>query len=164
MSSPLALKVAELASHDVGQRETDGPNDSPRIRQYLRTTAAKYGSPYCISAICTWVNEAVCEFNQARTLNLRFSASCLSFWALNESLRFAKHLLRPDRLPCIGIEDHGNGHGHAYIVVGMDEDTGALQTIEANTSPKGSREGGGVYALNIRNVKDEKLLGFVAIR
>jgi hypothetical protein len=143
MASDLARATAVQASHDVGQRETDGPNDSPRIRQYQATTNAQPGSPYCASAICTWVQEA--GFRLGCTPNLRFSASACKLYFLNPGRTILSHALTTDDIPCIGVLDHGGGKGHAYLAVGYDSATGQLQTIEANSNGGGAREGQGVF-------------------
>ena len=161
MASDLARAAAVQANHDVGQRETDGPNDSPRIRQYHATTGAAPGSPYCASAICTWVQEA--GFRLGCTPNLRFSASACKLYFLNPGRSILPHSLTLEDIPCIGVLDHGGGKGHAYLVVGYEPATGGLVTIEANSNGAGSREGQGVYALNIRSVHDHNLLGFVRV-
>lgn len=69
-------------------------------------------------------------------------------------------------MPCIYVEDHGKGLGHTGIVVGFDPATGRFQEIAGNTTTKATREGGkqqGVHALDVRTIRDPRLLGFVQI-
>ncbi len=164
MATDLARKAAEIASRDVGDREALGPNDSMRIRQYLHTVGLPIGKgyPYCAAAVCTWVLEAGFELGQP-DFNFNFSGSALSLGHKNQDLcHFPKDLV-PDMIPCVGVEDHGNGKGHAYLIVGMDQD-GNLQTIEANTNVAGGREGDGVYAKDTRSMHDKKLAWIVEIK
>lgn len=158
MATDLARKAAELFSHDVGQREIT-KNDSPRIRVYQSFVHIPPGSPYCAAAISTVINEA----GQANGVVPRFrkSGSALSLLRLNASLVFQN--LTEDDIPCIGIYRHDAIHGHAVMIVGYDPATGKLQTIEANSNGTGSREGQGVYALDIRNIKDIQLAGLIRI-
>jgi hypothetical protein len=163
MASELARKTAEVANRDVGIRE-DPPNSNrgPTIAEYHRTVGLAPGDPYCIAAICTWIKRAAMELTV--TFRVVFSGSTMSFWKRNVGMRIEPRDLTPDDLPCVGLLVHDDGvHGHAYLAIGLDEQTGHIQTIEANTNPAGSREGGGVYALNIRKLKDPRLLGFVRI-
>ncbi len=159
-TTDLARKTVEIAHKDIGQRETDGNNNSPRIRQYLATVGLAPPNPYCASAVSTWVKEAAAELGIKPTF-LR-SGSALGLFHNNPTLRFTE--LTPSDIPCIGINEHADHiHGHAFLIVGLDEETGTLQTIDPNSDPKGSREGGGVWALNIRNTKDVERKGYVRI-
>lgn len=161
-ANDLARKTAEIAGHDIGQRETDGQNDSPRIRVYGKTVGIAPPLPYCAAAVSTWVMEAnqVC---QVKPLLLKVSASALGLYFKNPWLRIDKEELTADDLPCIGVIDHCGGKGHAFLIVGMD-DAGKLQTIEANSNGAGSREGQGVYALDIRNKADQDIIGMLRIQ
>ncbi len=155
----LAQKTAELASHDVGEREVH-TNDSPRIRQYQATVHLAPPSPYCAAAVSTWVREAATELKINHTL--KFSGSALGLWNSNPELQFND--LTASDIPCIGIHEHADHvHGHAFLIVGMDESTGQLQTVDPNSNPQGGREGIGVFALNIRFVDDQELKGYLRI-
>jgi hypothetical protein len=144
-ATDLARKTAEMASHDIGIRET-GRNSGKRIKQYLATVGLKPGQPYCIAAVCTWIKEAAAAGGVKQ--ELLFSPSCLRFldYAVKTHHAFLPSELTPGMLPCVFIIDHGKGKGHAGLVIGIDEEGKALDTIEANTNPLGSREGDGVYA------------------
>lgn len=65
------------------------------------------------------------------------------------------------------MDSAARGHSprdrYLYLAVGLDETTGHIQSVDPNSNPKGSREGGGVYALNIRTLDDAQLLGFIRI-
>jgi hypothetical protein len=158
MTTDLARKVAELASHDVGEREIT-QNDSPSIRQYQAYVGLWPGDPYCAAAISTWIHEAALANGVIPAF--RKSGSALSLLRLNAGLVFQR--LTPNEVPCVAIYRHDSIHGHAALVVGYDTTTGKFQTIEANSNGAGSREGQGVYALNIRSVQDVQLAGFIRI-
>lgn len=160
-ATDLARKTEEVAARDIGERETDGDNDSPRIREYQGWTGAKPNSPYCASANSLWVHEAATELGV--TPAFKKSARALGLWEKNEGLRIAPADLTPADLPCIGILDHDGVKGHAYLAIGWDQASGKIQTIDPNSNPKGSREGGGVYNLNIRSINDAQLKGFIRI-
>lgn len=159
--STLAEKTAELASHDVGERETDGTNDSPKIRQcYLAYLGLTPPSAYCASACSWWVHSGALVLGV--TPLFKKSGSAVHLYEINAALTFTK--LTPVDLPCIGINrDPDRIHGHAFLIVGMDEATGRLQTIDPNSNPNGGREGTGVWALNVRNTNDALRLGYIRI-
>ena len=87
-------------------------------------------------------------------------------WERNRTHQIAPQDLTVDDVPCVYVEDHGNGKGHVGIVVGFDPSTGRYQEVAANTTDKGSREGGnlqGVHALDRRTIHDDQLVGFLRI-
>src|SRR5581483_4223432 len=87
--------------------------------------------------------------------------SALGLWDHNPDLRIAPDQITPADLPVIGInEDADQVHGHAFLVVGLDEATGKLQTVDPNSNPAGGREGTGVWMLDIRNVRDANRRGY----
>lgn len=159
MATELARKTAELANHDVGERESLGKNDSPRIRVMGRTCNVKPPAPYCACAVCTWIQEAAQELGWP--VRFRKSARAMGLAENNPTLRHDPHVLEPDMIPCVGVIDHGGGTGHAFLIIGMS-DNGDLQTIEANSNGAGARDGQGIYALNIRHVKDLKWIVEIA--
>jgi len=162
LATELARKTAEIANRDVGIRETPpNSNRGERIDEYHSTTHTPLGSPYCAAAISTWILEASVELKIQRAF--RGSASALALWSYNIEASILPRELVPGHLPCVGIIDHGGGKGHAYLAVGCDFLTGEIQTIDPNSNPAGSREGGGVYALNIRKLGDNGLKGFIRI-
>ncbi len=160
-ASDLARATEQIAARDIGERETDGNNDSPRIRVYQAYTGADANSPYCASACSLWVKEG----GEAIRRKPRFkkSARALGLWERNPDLRVLPQDFDPSELPCICILDHDGTKGHAYLAIGFDEETGLFTTIDPNSNPKGSREGGGVYLLNIRSIEDAQLLGMLRI-
>lgn len=160
-ASELARTTEQIANQDVGERETDGPNDSPRIREYQGYTGAKPNSPYCASANSLWVHEAGVKLGVKP--KLKKSARALGLWERNLDLQIKPEDFTAACLPCIVILDHDGTKGHAYLAIGYDEVTGKIQSIDPNSNPAGSREGGGVYLLNIRSIHDKQLKGMLRI-
>jgi len=165
MASELARKAAELAARDLNVREQpDGSNDSPRIRQYLFNVGIREPASYCAAAVSTWILEAGNALGVFPRIKTTGGAQRLYF--LNSKLAIFARDLTPDDVPCVYVENHGGGLGHAGIVVGFDPETGRFQDISGNTTDKATREGGtgqGVYALDKRSIHDARLLGFVRI-
>ncbi len=160
-ASDLARKVAELASADIGVKEK-GQNKGKRIEQYQAAAGIKPGQPYCIAAICCWIREAAKELNRPVVNLLSPSAMRFLEYARKQGYQIYPFDIQPEDLPCVGIIDHGGGKGHAFLIVGLNEDTGALQTIDANSNAMGVRDGQGVVALDGRHqLKD--LAGAVRI-
>jgi hypothetical protein len=159
-ATDLARKTEEIAARDVGQRENPS-NRGPRIDQYQAYTSIVLGSAYCASACSLWVHEAAIELSIIP--QFQKSGSALHLWANNPDLQFTT--LTPADLPCVGINEHDDHiHGHAFLIVGMDEATGQLQTIDPNSDPHGSREGTGVWQLNVRNTADAQRKGYLRIQ
>jgi hypothetical protein len=149
-ANDLARKTAEIASRDIGVREK-GKNDGKRIRQYQAAVGIKPPQPYCIAAVCCWIKEACAAL--AVQHQILFSPNCLRFleYARKTGHAMMPSELGPEHLPCVGIIDVGKpgGDGHAFLIVGMDDD-GSLHTIEANSNDAGARDGQGVVALDGR--------------
>lgn len=161
-ANALAKKTAEVANRDNGVVEVPkNSNDGPRIRQYQEYTGAPYNSSYCASACSLWVHDASIELSV--TPAFKKSARALGLWERNVTLQIKKEDLTPEMLPCIGIHDHGDGHGHAYLAVGFDPTTGKIQSVDPNSNPHGSYNGGGVHVLDIRSIHDAELKGFIQI-
>ena len=127
--------------------------------QYLAAVGCPPGNPWCSAFVCFSGRQADTELGIPH--DLKFSASALALWGLNPHLQF--HALQPADIPAIAIHDHGGGHGHVFFVIGVDERTGALQTLEGNSDAAGSRTGGSVVALTRRRVDDAQLVGFLRV-
>jgi hypothetical protein len=166
MATDLSRKVAEIAARDIGVREEpNGSNDGPRIREYRATFGLRDSKPfaYCAAAVSTWIDEAERGLQQPCTF--RLSTSAIRLWEYNPRMRIGIGELTADDIPCVWIEDHGDGKGHAGIVVGVDFDRRVFQGISGNTTAKQTREGGkeqGVWA-DERSLDNPKLLGFLRI-
>ncbi len=146
-SSPLLSRVLEIASSQVGVRETGGPNRGPQVEAYLASVGLPPGKAYC-AAFAYW-----CFAEAAVKLETKNPAvktgKVLTHWrmapiAAKISIEMARDdisLVRPGALFLI---DHGNDRGHTGFIAGISP--AGLSTIEGNTDASGSREGQGVYA------------------
>lgn len=162
MSTELKYKVAELASHEIGVVEQPvNSNKGPQIEYYQKTVGLTPGNAYCAAFISTMIRDAAIELNVTPTF--KKSARALGLWERNEVLQIKKEDLTPAMLPCVGIHDHGDGHGHAYLAIGYDPATGKIQSVDPNSNPHGSYNGGGVHVLDIRSIHDAELKGFIQI-
>ncbi len=160
-ATDLARAVAERAARDIGVKEK-GQNRGKRIEQYQAAAGIKPGQPYCAAAICCWIKEAAKEMGVEYKNLLSPSAMRFLEYARKQGNQVYPFDIHPDDIPLIGIIDHGGGKGHAFLIVGMDEDSGALDTIDANSNAMGVRDGQGVVALTGRHyLKD--LAGAVRI-
>lgn len=162
-ATDLARKTAEIASRDIGVREIPpNSNKGPRIEEYLAHVHLEPGAPYCASACSTWIAEAGHEMGL--TPEFKKSGSALGIVRANPGLVIKPEEFTAEMIPCLGINEHSDHiHGHAFLIVGVDETTGQLQTIDPNSDPKGSREGGGVWALNIRSTTDAQRVCYIRI-
>lgn len=161
-ATALARETARRAAVDVQLRVRETkPNQGKRIKDYQDTVGIKPGQRYCIAAICCWIKEACRELDEQH--QILFSPSALRFleYAKKTGHAMMPSELGPEHLPCIGIIDHGKGKGHAFLIVGLNDD-GSLSTIDANSNEAGVRDGQGVVALNGRH-KISDLAGVVRI-
>lgn len=160
-ANDLARATEQRACLDIGVREIPAKsNAGPRVEEYQATVSLPVGSPYCAAAVSTWVAEASAELNITPTF--KRSGSAIGLIRNNPTLLFQE--LTPEAIPCVAIQRHADGvHGHAWLAIGLDQATGVITSLEANTNPQGSRDGGGVYVLAIRNVNDPTLATFIRI-
>jgi len=160
-ATDLARATAEIASHDVGVMEVPlGSNRGARVDEYQAYTGLPLGSAYCSSACSLWIHEAAQALGV--TPEFKKSGSALGVVRNNPDLFFTE--LTSADIPCLGINQDADGqHGHCFLIVGLDEATGHLQTVDPNSNNGGSREGVGVFLLNRRTVSDPERKGYVRI-
>jgi hypothetical protein len=177
MSSPLAIKTSEIASRDIGKLEIPrGSNRGPRIDDYqvytnlLAPNTPLYnksgilipGFAYCASAVSMWIYEAAQILNVAPIF--KKSGSALGLAHNNPTLIINKNNLTPEDVGCIGVNIHSDKiHGHAFWIIGFDEQTGKLTTVDPNSDLNGGREGTGVYLLNRRNINDPERYCYIRV-
>jgi hypothetical protein len=146
--------LARIAESQIGVREVGGNNRGPQIVKYQKVTWLAPGPwPWC-AAFVDWV---IFEWLKAPAVlrALGLTAAQAEKW-------------RPQTAAAFGLEDWAREHGMKVLdetaavrrgdlftldvshigIVRADAPKGArFKTIEGNTEPKGSREGGGVYSL-----------------
>lgn len=128
--------VAATYTGEIGVIETDGANDGPEIREYLKTTNISFSAPWCAAFVsyCYTVNGvdnprsawSPSYFHKSKLISLKttqpLKADVFGVWY--NSL---------GRIAHIGFIDHWPREGDYFI------------SVEGNTNNDGSREGNGVY-------------------
>lgn len=151
---PLVAQTLEVAASQVGVREL-GRNRGPVVDEYIRAAGLdpETGSyPWCVAFLQFCVRRAAIDLGMQSPLPR--TAGVHKLW--QRTLDHYK-VQRPST-GAIFLIDHGAGLGHAGFVEEIDG-TGALITIEGNTSRDGGREGDGVWR-RWRKL-DEVNLGFI---
>lgn len=118
-TEPLWLRIAR---DDLGQAETTGPNDSPRIRKMLGRLGLTWlaGQPWCGIAVADWMSTA--DIEPAKN---SFRAKAWLDWGI------------PLDAPTVGavVVFERKGGGHVGLVVGRDE-KGRLLVLGGNQGDK----------------------------
>jgi hypothetical protein len=151
MESPLLTEVLKIALNETGVcEEPPGSNRGFRVEQYLNSVRMNPGNPWCAAFVYFCFELASVRLNRANPL-VR-TAGCLQHWRNTKGLKItAKEAITTPLLLVPGaifIIDRGRGKGHTGIVTGVS--SGLIHTIEGNTDPDHSAEGGGVWALERR--------------
>lgn len=118
MAADTAVPWLVAAHKDIGQRETLGPNDSPRIRAMLTRRKAMWllGQPWCGTAMADWMDTA----GQALPKHW-YRAMAWREWGV---------ALKAPVVGCVVVFARKGG-GHVGIVVGIDK-RGRLMVLGAN--------------------------------
>lgn len=106
------------ARDDIGQRETLGPNDSPRIRAVLRRLGLEWlaGQPWCGSIMADWMLD--CGYQPPPAA---YRAKSWATWG---------QPLTVPVLGCVAVFGRDGG-GHVGLVVGRDA-RGRLMVLGGN--------------------------------
>jgi len=138
---PAELVIANARRYATGKSlETDGPNDGPEIRDWLRRRGIATPASWCAAFACAMIEDATRALGF--TLQLHRSAGALRLLELNPEL-----VLATPETGCLVVWDHGGGKGHVGIVTSVTMVGGMLASIEGiagNTNLEGSREGNAV--------------------
>lgn len=143
MLSQVALGVA-LAEADRGTRETDGPNEGPRIREYLANVdpPIHHAAPWCAAAVQYWADLAAHQLGMDNPLDeVRLEALVQSYadWAHWSGGRVWAHQVEPGDLVLYSFG--GRRFDHIGIVVRPPDEAGRFLAVEGNTDADGGREG-----------------------
>lgn len=113
-------KWLERARRDLGERETLGANDSPRIRAILKRFSWQWltGQPWCGSILADWMTD--CGYTPPKNA---FRARAWLAWG--------EEILGPAVGAVVVFEREGGGH--VGIIVGKDS-RGRLLVIGGNQS------------------------------
>jgi hypothetical protein len=151
----LLTRVLEVAGAQVGVREEPkNSNRGKQVDEYLRSVGidpTRGSYPWCCAFVYWCFQKAAQALNRENPMVK--TAGCLDHWLRAEERKIRRlHVARAISNPAmvkpgmVFIMDFGEGKGHTGIVEQVNG--GKLQTIEGNTDPSGSREGGGVYRMN----------------
>ena len=150
--------LARIAEGELGVREVGGNNKGPRIRVYQSATWLKPDAwAWCAAFVCWTIREWLKAPAVLQALNL--TPAKAEKW-------------RPKTAAAFGLENWAEMHGMKVLGEDAEVRRGDLftldvshvgiirrdaparypiRTIEGNTSPAGSNEGGGVYSLTRQN-------------
>ncbi len=136
-----------VALEQVGVEEIGGNNRGPEIKQYLASVNLAEGSPWCAAYVHWCYRECGVVLEPARSyaMALKFHEKPKRVWERKgwtyEPGDFKRVSEDGDHF-ALWYDNLGR-IGHTGLIYGEDEKW-AL-TVEGNTSPEGSRDGGGVY-------------------
>lgn len=154
--SRILLRAVEYAEREALDRvrETDGPNDSPRIREYLATCGLKPPEPYC-ACFAKWCIVQACADLRAKLKSPYCDAYTPTFYHNLPLKVFSRTdvIQRGDLF--FKIKSSLGRIAHVGFVRTPLKD-GVFGTVEGNTNIAGSRDGDGVY-LNRRENTDSIL-------
>lgn len=159
----IARAVADLG---LGE-DPPGSNRSPILDALCEDAGIEPDSPWCALILCwRWLKPmrtgiVKTDHGRAWSFNGRLfypSASGLRLWKYNQHLRVTPGGLL--RLGDIGIEDHGGGKSHVYVVELARHKRGDVVAISGNTNDMGSREGN-VVGRNVRRL--DRAVGFLRV-
>ena len=142
--SRVLIRAVEICSRETWVRETNGKNDSPRIREYLAVCGLFPPEPYC-GCFAGWGILEACEDLKCKLKARYYDAYTPDFYRrmpvklhssrdrIQRGDLFFKYNKLLKRISHVGF-------------VSVDLQNGRFGTIEGNTDLSGSREGDGVYA------------------
>lgn len=140
---PLAQKMIELASKEVGVEEVNGTNCGPRVNEYKSATSLdpEQGWPWCAAFICWLMREAMKDGSYTFKRPTTASAWGFEDWAAKQNNKV--QLKKPHKDDIKAGDIVMFTFSHIGLAV-SDPHDGYIDTIEGNTDGQGSREGGAV--------------------
>lgn len=153
----VALKYA-MREHERGVSETDGPNDSPAIREYLAAAGIHNPAPWC-AALVQWAADRAAMLkaidNPLREVKHEAYVPSYVHWAQTRG----KVVKASD----VGLGDifclwHAGKQRYAHmgLVRAPPFETDSYRSIEGNSNADGSREGTRIVS-KTRDVTDGTL-------
>jgi hypothetical protein len=141
----LRTRVKDAYTKEIGVREATNKNDGPRVETYLRSTGLGKGYSWCAAFVHFIFNE--CGVKNAIT--------AWSPTAYNpKNIVYEKGVLHKEPLAADVFQIYSVSMKRVCHTgfVNRRLNSRMVETVEGNTNPAGSREGGGVYKL-IRSIK-----------
>jgi hypothetical protein len=142
----IAERTVSIAISQVGTKEVGGNNRGPKVEEYLRFVGLGAGDPWCAAGLSWCVNEACKQLNLVNKFHSTGGTHDLLAWAEGAGFSIAHPTIQQISVGDIGFVDRGGGHGHAWIVVGINGDQ--IDTVHFNSRDAGV-PGGGVARKNL---------------
>jgi hypothetical protein len=141
--SRVLQRAVDIAIGETWVRETDGMNDSPRIRQYQAVCGLAPPEPYC-ACFVAWCILKACTDLHAKLKSRYYDAYTPEFYKrLPVHLLSTRDTIQRGDLFFVYSPTHGRISHVGFVRNGLTR--GSFDTVEGNTNPGGSREGDGVY-------------------
>jgi hypothetical protein len=142
--SKVMLRAVMIAEKETWVRETDGKNDSPRIREYQAICGIAPPEPYC-ACFVAWAIVQACKSMGCKLRSKYFNAYTPTFYnQMPVKLLSTRDTIQRGDL-FFEFKPKLGRIGHVGFVRGDLRKDGMFPTIEGNTNPAGSNEGDGVY-------------------
>jgi hypothetical protein len=145
MTSPsrVLARAVDIAIHETWVRETDGKNDSPRIREYQAVCGLKPPEPYC-GCFVAWCILKACTDLRAKLKARYYDAYTPEFYKrMPIKLLSTRDVIQRGDLFFVWSATLKRISHVGFVRNGLTR--GWFDTVEANTNPQGSRDGDGVY-------------------
>lgn len=153
----LSQHLIDVASAEVGVKETGTSNKGKRVQEYqAATNLGGTGWAWCAAFICWCTQEAIHRWETERQTMVTFrrpqTAAAYGFdeWSLAQDK--STKTRRSHTGEAIGIFSLLSV-SHCGFGITRPDKNGNFRTIEGNTNAAGSRDGGRV-AIRTRNIKD----------
>lgn len=156
MTPDESRQLIELLSQQTYVRETEGENNSPEIREYLKVCGLDEPAPWCAAFVCWGLHYLLGD-----RCTLPMTASCE---LLREAAKRRGMIIGVPRYGAIGllIDTAKNHAHHAFLCTSDRNDDGSVDTCEGNTNTDGSREGIGVFLRQRCGPSDHLAYEFIA--
>lgn len=156
--STLANKIVELARQEVGVEEVDGTNCGKRVNWYKAATnlPPEESWPWCAAFVDRMVWEAMKALGGIDKFTFKRPTTA-GAWDLENWSKKQDDSTNTKRSPGNDIQPGDIvifTFSHVGLAIGHSAD-GFVKTVEGNSNPNGSREGGGVFEL-VRHVSKIK--------
>jgi len=130
-------KLTDVYESQIGVREKTGNNDGVDVEKYLKSTGLGKGNPWCAAFVHWCLNQAGIKNNITAWSPTAYDKNKIVYkngW---------KKEFKPGHVFTLYYANLKR-IGHTGFVNKKVNST-VVETVEGNTNPEGSREGGGVY-------------------
>ena len=151
----LSEALVQVALKEVGVTEVNGTNCGPRVNEYKAATwlNPKVGWPWCAAFVAFCFREALAlsGVKETKTFKRPRTASAYDFenWSMEQDN--STHTKKPHKGDIKAGDIIVFTFSHIGIALSSPDKNGNVRTIEGNSNPKGSRDGGAV-GIHIRSL------------